>query len=180
MRVCYICAQVNSDTATACTNCGVDISAARVLPPTAPIARRLPDVVERRNRSYRLLLVLLPFAVALALWFWLDMIPGIFHEAAKTRAAQLAMAQEAIEKALTACRRDTGGLPMRLEVLQQYTVAAADLTLGARLAGWKGPYLLPGAFPRNPYLPRAGVAGWRYRVSAGEWHVAPAHARPAR
>jgi hypothetical protein len=122
--------------------------------------------------------VLLPFALALALWFWLEMIPGIFHDADRARATQVANSQAAIEAALRACHRDTGGLPARLEVLQQYGVSAGELTASARPAGWKGPYLPPGDFPPNPYLPRAGVAGWRYRVSAGQWRVEPARALP--
>ncbi len=175
MRVCWSCQQVNGDTAERCGRCGMAIARQAPLPPTVYVARPLPDVVARRNRSYRLLLVLLPFAVALTLWFWLGFIPAVFQDAEAARAAQLARNRARIEDALRACRDDTGGVPLRrLDVLRQYGVTAGELTAGADPARWRGPYLPGGAFPSNPYRPRDGAAGWRYVVSGNTWIVEPA------
>lgn len=175
MRVCWFCQQVNGDTAETCGKCGNDISRQPPLPATAHPARPLPDVVGRRNRSYRLLLVLLPFALALTLWFWLSFIPSVFQDAEEMRQSQLRDSQARITQALQACLRDTGGAPLRLDVLQQFTVTAADLTAGANPTGWKGPYLPIGQFPPNPFRPTDGSAGWRYTTAGNRGTVTPAH-----
>ena len=179
MRVCWYCQQVNGDTAERCGRCGMEITRQRPLPPTAYVARPLPDVVARRNRSARLLLVLLPFALALTLWFWLGFIPAVFQDAEGVRAAQLTRNRAQVEAALKACRDDTGGVPLRrLEVLQQYGVKAGDLTPGGDPSRWRGPYLVGGAFPFNPYRPRDGAGGWRYTVIGDRGTIEPAHVSP--
>ena len=174
MRVCWFCQQVNGDTATTCVRCGTDISRQTTLPPSAYLERRLPDVVARRNASYRILLLLLPFVVALTLWFWLGFIPAIFKNAESVRRQQLAYNQRVIETALASCRADTGGVPTRrLEVLQQYGVKAGDLTPGADTTRWRGPYLPGGAFPANPYRAGDGPNGWDYFINGSEGSVLP-------
>jgi hypothetical protein len=179
MRVCWFCQQVNGDTDTQCGRCGSNIERQVALPPGAYVERKLPDVVGRRNRSARLLLVTLPFAVALTLWFWLGFIPAVYQDADAIRATQLRQRQQQIEAALEACRRDTGGVPARrLAVLQQYGVKAGDMTAGAKPGQWRGPYLPGGAFPLNPFRPQDGSAGWRYTTNGDEGSVAPAHMQP--
>jgi hypothetical protein len=177
MRVCWNCQQVNGDSDERCGNCGGDIALLQPLPGAAPLARRPADYVTRRNRGYMLLLVILPYAVALVLWFWTGFIPALFKDADTQRRQLLTANQRQIEAALDKCLDDTGGVPTRLAVLQQYGITPGDLTPGAVPRRWNGPYLPAGApFPINPYRARDGIAGWHYRVIGTRADVTPVHA----
>jgi hypothetical protein len=172
MRVCWNCQQVNGDSDERCQRCGADIGHLPVQPGDRPAPGRREDYVARRNRGYMLLLVILPYALALVLWFWTGFVPALFRDADTQRHAMLAANQRQIEEALDQCRRDTGGVPTRLAVLQQYGVKPGDLTPGATPRRWNGPYLPAGSpFPLNPYRARDGVNGWRYRVLSNRGEV---------
>lgn len=179
MRVCRACQTINGDSDVRCRDCGVDISAQYRLSPAMALPRPLPDVLARRNRNYLWLLILLPLVVIGNLTFWCGVVPSLQREAVDARETTLQHNQQAIEQALAACKRDTGGVPTRLSVLQYVGVAKSDLTPGADARTWRGPYL-PAArpFPANPYRPRAGAAGWRYRMHGNDGTVSPAHQTP--
>jgi len=158
----------------------MDISLQLRVHPATPIMRPTPKILERRNRGYLLLLLLIPIVVILNLAFWTGFVPSMAHTANETRNRRLTVNQRAIEQALTACHSDTGGVPVTdLAMLQQFGITAGDLTPGARLHQWKGPYLPSGQpFPVNPYRPNDGAAGWRYEVHGDTGTISPAHYAP--
>jgi len=141
-----------------------------------PLPRAAPDIVSRRNNNYLLLLLILPCLAVMMYWFWEGFVAQTLRAADVARIHLLAENRQRITEALSSCRRDTGGAPVRLEVLQQFGCASGDLSPGGNPRKWRGPYL-PSSdpFPTNPYLPLAGIEGWRYVTHGDEYTLTPAH-----
>jgi hypothetical protein len=178
MRVCRQCQAVNGDSDTRCRVCGTAIGGQLCLPPRTPVARPVPDMPARRNRNALLLLILAPLLAVLMYLFWDAFLLRTLREVEAARRQAMTARLGTLRDALSRCKRDTGGVPVRLEGLRQFVAAPADLTPGADPGRWRGPYLpTTQPFPENPYRPRDGARGWHYTVEGDAGAVTPIGAR---